>query len=166
MTASSNRTSSWGPRIVRPAWSRAAITFSIAAIAILSLSCTQLEKPEPQPFFAETSPPKIQEFRWSNGKLPKSFDPALASAPPETDVVRALYEGLTETDPATLQEVAGVAESWSSTDDFKTWTFKLRKSAKWSNGKQVTANEFVRAWKRLVQLGDRTAHRNLLSNIV
>lgn len=161
MTASSNRTASRG-HSGRSRFLRAAVVF----VALLAISCTQLEKPEPEPFFAETAPPKVQEFRWSNGKLPKSFDPALASAPPETDVVRALYEGLTETDPATLKEVAGVAESWSSTDDLKVWTFKLRKTAKWSNGKQVTANDFVRSWKRLIQLGDKTAHRNLLSNIV
>lgn len=139
-------------------------TFFISLIAFSS-SCTQLEKPEPEPFFAQTTPPKEQEFRWSNGKMPKSFDPALASAPPETDVVRAVYEGLTETDSTTLQEIPGVAESWSSSEDFKVWTFKLRKNAKWSNGKQVTAVDFVRAWKRLVKLGDKTAHRNLLSNI-
>lgn len=133
--------------------------------AFLSFSCTQLEKPEPEPFFAETIPPKVQEFRWSNGRLPKSFDPALAAAPPETDVVRAMYEGLTETDPVTLVEVAGVAESWSSSEDLRVWTFKIRKSARWSNGKHVTANDFVRAWKRLIKLGDKTAHRVLLSNI-
>lgn len=144
---------------------RAAIAFSFASLLFFSLSCTQLEKPEPEPFFAQTAPPKAQEFRWSNGRLPKSFDPALASAPPETDVVRAIYEGLTETDPATLKETAGVAESWSSSDDFKVWTFKLRKNAKWSNGKAVTANDFVRGWKRLIKLGDKAAHRHLLSNI-
>lgn len=139
--------------------------FLVIVPFLFSFACTQLEKPEPEPFFAQTVPPKIQEFRWSNGKLPKSFDPALASAPPETDVVRALYEGLTETDPATLKEVAGVAESWSSSEDFRVWTFKLRRNAKWSNGKPVTANDFVRAWNRLVKLGDKTAHRNLMSNI-
>lgn len=139
------------------------ITF---AAVLFSISCTQIQKPEPEPFFAQSIPPKAQEFRWSNGRLPKSFDPALAAAPPETDVVRALYEGLTETDPTTLNEVPGVAESWTASDDHKTWTFKLRKNAKWSNGKSVTANDFVRAWKRLVKLGDKTANRNLLSNIV
>lgn len=164
MTASSNKTASKPQG--RSRFLRGIAGIFITTLIFLSLSCTQLEKPEPEPFFAQTAPPKIQEFRWSNGKLPKSFDPALASAPPETDVVRALYEGLTETDPTTLQEVAGVAEKWSSSDDFKVWTFKLRKNAKWSNGKQVTANDFVRAWKRLIQLGEKTAHRNLLSNIV
>ncbi len=145
---------------------RGSVRTAIILLSLLfSISCSQLQKPEPEPFFAQTVPPKVQEFRWSNGRLPKSFDPALAAAPPETDVVRALYEGLTETDPSTLVEVPGVAESWSASDDHKVWTFKLRRNAKWSNGKPVVANDFVRAWKRLVKLGDKTAHRGLLSNI-
>lgn len=135
-------------------------------IALFLTACTQLQKPEPDPFFAQSDPPKAQEFRWSNGRLPKSFDPALAAAPPETDVVRALYEGLTETDPSTLEEIPGVAESWTPSDDFRAWTFKLRKDAKWSNGKPVSASDFVRAWTRLVKLGDKAAHRHLLANIV
>ncbi|MGD9562468.1 MAG: peptide ABC transporter substrate-binding protein [Pyrinomonadaceae bacterium] len=140
-------------------------TILAAAVILVFASCTQLKQPAPEPFFSQTIPPRAQEFRWSNGGSPKSLDPALAAAPPETDIVRALYEGLTETDPSTLAEVPGVAESWSASDDHKEWTFKLRPNAKWSNGKPVTAEDFVRAWKRLVKLGDKTAHRNLLSNI-
>ena len=153
-------------RFFRPAGPlRLVFALTAALIALLSLSCTQLNKPEPEPFFAETAPPKVQEFRWSNGKMPRSFDPALAAAPPETDVVRALYEGLTETDPATLQETPGVAESWTASEDSRVWTFKLRRDAKWSNGKPVTADDFVRSWKRLIKLGEKTDHRELLSNI-
>lgn len=144
---------------------RGSLCLFVLTLSAFLASCTQLEKPEPEPFFAQTVPPKVQEFRWSNGRLPKSFDPALASAPPETDAVRAVYEGLTETDPVTLVEKPAVAESWSASEDFKVWTFKLRRNAKWSNGKPVTASDFVRAWKRLVKLGDKTAHRNLISNI-
>jgi ABC-type oligopeptide transport system substrate-binding subunit len=53
-------------------------------------ACNQLEKPKPQPYYSQTAPPPKQEFRWSNGKMPKSFDPALAAAPPETDIIRAV----------------------------------------------------------------------------
>ena len=141
-----------------------AAVFCLVSIFFLS-ACTELEKPAAEPFFAQTNPPKKQEFRWSNGKLPKSFDPVIASAPPETDLVRAIFEGLTETDPATLEAVAGVAESWSSTDDFKVWTFNIRKDAKWTNGKSVTAEDFVRSWKRLIAMGKKAAHVNLLNNI-
>ncbi len=97
--------------------------------------------------------------------MPKSFDPALASAPPETDIVRAIYEGLTEIEPKTLKPVAAAAIDWKSSDDHKTWTFNLRRNAKWSNGETVTAKDFVRAWKRLARMGKKVSHHELLNNI-
>ena len=136
------------------------------AVSIFHSACTELEKPKTEPFYAATAPPAKQEFRWSNGKTPKSFDPAKAVAAPETDVVRALFEGLTETDSKTLKEMPGVAEKWTSSEDFKTWTFYLREDAKWSNGKPVTAGDFVRSWKRLAELGETAANNDLLNNIV
>ena len=98
--------------------------------------------------------------------MPKSFDPALASAPPETDVVRAVYEGLTDTNPKTLETISAIAINWASTDDKKIWTFKLRRDAEWSNGEKITANDFVRSWMRLKEMGEKVAHYKLLSNIV
>ena len=137
----------------------------VFAVAFLA-SCSEIQRPQPEPFFAETTPPAKQEFRWSNGKMPKSFDPASAAAAPETDVVRALFEGLTELDPRTLEVVPAAAEKWSASDDQRTWTFQLRKNARWSNGKRVTANDFVTSWKRLLSLGEKTAHRELFQNII
>lgn len=98
--------------------------------------------------------------------MPKSFDPALAGAAPETDVVRAVFEGLTDTNPKTLEAIPAIAEKWSASEDFITWTFTLRKDAKWSNGERVTAKDFVRSWKRLIDLGAKTSHPKLLENIV
>ena len=135
-----------------------------AAAALLSASCTQLKQPEPAPYFAETPPPPKQELRWSNGKAPKSLDPAKAATAPETDIARALYEGLTDLDGQTLDAVPAVAERWESSDDKRTWRFYVREDAAWSNGKRVTANDFVRSWKRLVSLGADTAHPELLVN--
>jgi oligopeptide transport system substrate-binding protein len=129
-------------------------------------SCNELEKPKTEPFYAQTAPPPKQEFRWSNGKMPKSFDPAAASAPPETDIVRAVYDGLTDTDARTLEPVPAVAARWTASEDFKTWTFYLRKDAKWSNGETVTAKDFVRSWQRLTSLGEKVQQRKLLKNII
>lgn len=98
--------------------------------------------------------------------MPKSFDPARAAAAPETDIVRSISEGLTEIDSQTLKEKPAVAEKWSSSEDLRVWTFQLRNDARWSNGKSVTANDFVSSWKRLLDLGDKTAHRDLFRNIV
>src|SRR6185436_12476900 len=83
-----------------------------AALTFLSASA-DIERPQPEPFYAETTPPAKQEFRWSNGKAPKSFDPARAAAAPETDIVRALFEGLTDIDAHTLKEVPAAAEKWT-----------------------------------------------------
>lgn len=140
----------------------------LCSLVLLSLlvACSELEKPKTEPFFSETVPPAVQEFRWSNGKMPKSLDPALASAPPETDIVRAIFEGLTDTDPKSLKEVPGIAEKWTASEDLKTWTFYLRKDAKWSTGEPITAEDFVVSWKRLAAMGEKVPHRNLLNNIV
>lgn len=98
--------------------------------------------------------------------MPKSADPATAAAPPETDLVRAVFEGLTEIDPRTLREKPAAAESWRASDDLKTWTFRIRADARWSNGVPVTGEDFVKSWKRLGEMGEAVLHRQLLQNIV
>ncbi len=142
------------------------LIFAAASAALVFSSCTQIQKPAAEPFFAITPPPPKQEFRWSNGKLPKSFDPSRSAAAPETDVVRAIFEGLTDLDGKTLEAIPAAAEKWSASDDKRVWTFQLRKDSRWSNGQHVTADDFVTTWKRLGTLGDKTAHRELIQNIV
>ncbi|MDQ3180839.1 MAG: peptide ABC transporter substrate-binding protein [Acidobacteriota bacterium] len=143
-----------------------ALKLCIILTVFFSGACNEIEKPKPAPFYAVTAPPPKKEFRWSNGKMPKSFDPALAAAPPETDIIRAIYEGLTDTDSKNLKTIPSIAISWSASDDNKTWTFILRHDAKWSNGEQVTTKDFVRSWKRLGEMGDKVSHYKLLNNIV
>jgi oligopeptide transport system substrate-binding protein len=148
------------------------LLFSFSPLLLLLVSfvflsaCSEIQAPKTEPFYSQTAPPQKKEFRWSNGRTPKSFDPALAAAAPETDVVRAIFEGLTDTNPKTLETIPSVAEKWTASDDFKTWTFQLRKDAKWSNDERVTANDFVRSWKRLAAMGKKAAHYKLLKNIV
>jgi len=138
---------------------------ALAAASALLAACSEIQRTQPEPFYAETVPPPKHEFRWSNGKMPRSFDPARAAAAPETDVVRALFEGLTEIHTDTLEAVPAAAEKWSSSEEGRVWTFQLRKGARWSNGKRVTAYDFVTSWERLIALGEKTAHRELFQNI-
>ncbi len=134
--------------------------------AFFLTGCNDIQSPKTEPFISQNIPPTIQEFRWSNGNLPKSFDPARVSAAPETDVIRAIYEGLTDVDSKSLKPIPAVATKWEASEDFKTWTFQLRQDAKWSNGETVTAPDFVRSWKRLTELGDKVPNRQLVKNIV
>jgi oligopeptide transport system substrate-binding protein len=117
-------------------------------------------------YYGRVIVPRQQEFRWSDGGLPQVFDPAFAAAPPDTDAVRALFEGLTDYDPRTLEPTPGVAERWESSDEGRVWTFYLRDNARWSTGEPVTAGDFVRSWERTLRLGDLAPHTELLNNIV
>lgn len=151
--------------------SKVKISLSVCLCLIFSVfffgACSELEKPQVKPYIAKNNPPpEKSEFRWSNGKTPKSFDPAHAAAPPETDIVRAIFEGLTEIEPKTLEVVGAAAEDWSSSNDSKTWTFNLRKDAVWSSGEPVKAEDFVRSWTRLAKMGGEVTYHKLLNNIV
>ncbi|MDQ3175148.1 MAG: peptide ABC transporter substrate-binding protein [Acidobacteriota bacterium] len=118
-----------------------------------------------QPYYGRVVVRSRQDFRWIDGGLPQTFDPAFAAAPPDTDLVRAISEGLTDYDPRTLAPVPAVATRWETSDEGRTWTFHLREDARWSNGEAVTAKDFVDSWQRTVKIGDLAPHTNLLSNI-
>lgn len=138
----------------------------VALFALALASCNERERSGSEPYYAEPKPPRKQEFRWSNGRPPKTMDPARAVTPPETDLVRAVYEGLTELDTRTLEAKPALAESWTSSEDKKIWRFRLRPTAVWSNGRPVTADDMIRSWKRLAELGSAVPHHELLTNIV
>jgi oligopeptide transport system substrate-binding protein len=89
-----------------------------------------------------------QELVRNNGAEPETLDPMLASGVPANNVIRELFEGLTAADN-NGKIVPGVAESWKQTDA-QTWIFNLRKNAKWSNGDNVTAEDYVYGMRRLV----------------
>ncbi|HEX8635087.1 MAG TPA: peptide ABC transporter substrate-binding protein [Pyrinomonadaceae bacterium] len=132
-------------------------------LTVASGGCFSSE--EGETYYGRVSVPTRQEFRWSDGGLPQVFDPALAAAPPDTDVVRAMFEGLTEYDARTLKPISGVAIRWESAAEDREWTFHLRHDARWSNGELVTAHDFVRSWQRTLQLGERAPHVRLLANL-
>lgn len=88
-----------------------------------------------------------QDFTIVNGAEPASLDPHAVEGVPEHRIYMALFEGLTVADPRTNRALPGVAESWSFSKDFKTITFKLRKST-WSDGVPITADTVVKSWLR------------------
>src|SRR5436190_2171612 len=118
------------PILIR--WRARLAVLLVVSLIVVSGGCFETE--EGEPYYGEVRVPRAQEFRWSDGGLPQTFDPALAAAPPDTDVVRALYEGLTDYDPQTLAPIAGVAAHWESSADKRAWTFHLRHDARWSDG--------------------------------
>lgn len=144
--------------------SRFRVAYSLLLILCLTHSGC-FSRSEPSIYYGKVVTPSAQEFRWSDGGLPQTFDPAFAAAPPDTDAVRALFEGLTDYDPQTLTAVPAVAMRWESSGDGRVWTFYLRENALWSNGERVTAGDFVRSWERTLKIGALAPHTELLANI-
>lgn len=80
---------------------------------------------------------------------PQTIDPALNNASDGSIVLYANFEGLTRIDEENKVKM-GVAEKIDISPDGRVYTFHLRKDAKWSDGKQVTAKDFEYAWKRVL----------------
>ncbi|WP_119343308.1 peptide ABC transporter substrate-binding protein [Facilibium subflavum] len=88
-------------------------------------------------------------FVRGNGSEPDSLDPAHAQTNVAAGILYDIGEGLLSENQAN-EPVPGVAKSWKVSDNGLVYTFYLRKDAKWSNGKPVTAEDFVYALKRAV----------------
>lgn len=73
---------------------------------------------------------------------PEILDPQLAENAGSETVVMALFEGLMRYD-STGKLVPAAAESYTCSEDGKTYTFTLREGAVWSDGEAVTAEDFV-----------------------
>jgi len=97
-----------------------------------------------------------QILHFGNGDEPQELDPHVTTGIPEYQIQMALFEGLVSLHPKTLTIQPGVAQSWTVSDDLMTYTFHLRKNARWSNGDTVTAHDFVYSWKRALtpEMGD------------
>ena len=89
-----------------------------------------------------------------------TLDPQLATGTTEEEVINALFEGLVSEDPKDLHPVPGVASNWKVSPDLKTYTFFIRPDARWSDGKAITADDFVNSWKRILtpELGAENAN--------
>jgi ABC-type oligopeptide transport system substrate-binding subunit len=91
----------------------------------------------------------------------QTLDPGLARGQPEHRVILSIFEGLTTYDPKTCEARPGAAETWDVSPDGLTYTFHLR-DAKWSDGKPVTAHDFVYAWTRVLNPATPTDYSHLL----
>src|SRR5262249_21135192 len=95
-----------------------------------------------------TLPPA--EYTFVNGSEVKSLDPHTVTGVPDHRIVEEIFEGLVRWNPKTLKPERAIAEDWKISDDGKTYTFYLRKNAKWSDGSPITAHDFIWSFRRLL----------------
>ena len=82
------------------------------------------------------------------GPDPETIDPALNSAVDGGNMLLHTFECLLTVDQDG-QLAPGQAETWETSEDGLTWTFHLRDGLKWSDGSDLTANDFVYSWQRV-----------------
>ncbi len=139
-----------GRRVMPP---RIAMPVRIVAVALLALwfaACGNEQRP------SGALPASAIAERIASGHLrrhvsssPATLDPALIQDVMGMAVGSDLFEGLLRQGPAG-QLLPGMAERWEVSADGMTWRFHLREQARWSNGDAVTAENFVFAWRRVV----------------
>lgn len=81
---------------------------------------------------------------------PKTFNPITENESSSRDIIRLLFLSLVEFDWQTEQVKPGLAHAWAVEPDQKTWTFKLRKGVKWSDGQPLTADDVVFTWNDVI----------------
>ena len=86
----------------------------------------------------------------NNGDVPTSFDPPKGFDAVSYNALNNLMEGLLRLNQENVAEAA-IAEDWTVSDDGLVYTFNIRPDAKWSNGDDVTASDFVYSWTRLLE---------------
>jgi oligopeptide transport system substrate-binding protein len=88
-----------------------------------------------------------------NTAEPKGLDPHIVSGVLESNIIRALFEGLVGAHPS-KDGVAlpGVATKWYPVNQERPdeWVFELRKDAQWSDGAPLTADDFLFSFRRLL----------------
>jgi len=90
----------------------------------------------------ETSAPPAQNIlRYAITTEPTTFDPALVRDGPTIDMLFHVFEGLVQWDENNRVR-PNLAESWSVSEDGRTYTFTLKKGVRFHNGREVTAEDF------------------------
>ena len=87
-------------------------------------------------------------FYMGNAAEPFTLDPNLSDAQWEDTIIGDLMMGLTAED-SMARPVPGMAERWETSTDGLIWTFHLR-DAQWSDGTQVIAEDFLFAWRSVL----------------
>jgi ABC-type oligopeptide transport system substrate-binding subunit len=105
------------------------------------------------------------ELRRGNGSEPDSIDPQLARMEAAMTILRDTHEGLVSMAPDG-SAIPGAAESWTVSDDGRSYTFRLRPMAKWSNGDRLVAEDFAFAFRRLVNPKTASQYALMLEPVV
>ena len=138
------------------------VVFALLAFSLVFVGCSKKEEVTVANNAQQTAT-KSFDLNVCVASEPQTIDPALNSAVDGAIMTQHFFEGLMKwadsgkpvNDKGNMnfaELVNGQASSYQKVvndDGTVTYTFKIRPDAKWSDGKAVTANDFVYSWRRL-----------------
>ena len=142
--------------------SRAALIVHLVPLAILATLAACSRSPTQG---AGGAAPHEAILVRGGGPDPDSLDPQKARGFEAQSVLRDLCEGLTTLDRHAAV-APGAASTWGASPDGKTYVFKLRREARWSNGQPLVAADFVAALERLVDPATGSGYAQYIDVIV
>ena len=93
-----------------------------------------------------------------------TLDPARIGDIYSRSVAQQIFDGLVQFDQ-TLTITPALAESWKASRDGLTWTFTLRKGVKFHHGREVTADDAVYSFTRILDPTVKSGAADLFMNI-
>ncbi|GAA1410502.1 hypothetical protein AUR04nite_12400 [Glutamicibacter uratoxydans] len=128
---------------------RALLTGTAATAALALVGCTTT--PTSTTATASTGQAAKQlprTLRLAASAPPVKLDPAIVADNESFRITRQIYETLISIDANTGSPIAGLAESWTQSDDGLTYTFSLRQGVKFHDGTELDAQAVVDNFKR------------------
>jgi oligopeptide transport system substrate-binding protein len=107
----------------------------------------------------------VKTFTFRIQGEPETLDWNRAHTPIESYVLTNIMEGLLTFD-GNLKVVSALATDWKISPDGKVYTFNIRQGVKWTDGVELTAEDFVYSWKRLLSPVTAASYAYMLFDIV
>ncbi|RMD61765.1 MAG: ABC transporter substrate-binding protein [Alphaproteobacteria bacterium] len=143
---------------------RTVTLLGVSAGAAYAMAGRILGEPVTKQAIAAETPKRGGVFR-SSMQVQEMTDPATFDWTQKSNVARHIVEYLCRTGADNITRPY-LAESWEASDDLKTWTLKLRKGVKWSNGDDFNADDVVFNFKRWLDPKTGSSNIGLFAGMV
>ncbi len=150
----------------------------VAALAVLGLAggiaaaVAAAESASPSAAAVAASPDSgkvVYKVGWT--RQPDNLNPFIGFESPAFEMWYLTYDSLVGYDPKTLSPMkgensTGLATDWSVSDDGLTWTFTIRKNAKWDDGVPLTAKDIAFTYNFIVKNPEQTSNLTAYTNLI
>ena len=146
----------------------------VAAVAVLGLAWAMeaagaARAPSPAAGASADGGKVIYKVGWT--RQPDNLNPFIGFESPAFEMWYLTYDSLVGYDPKTLspmkgEESTGLATDWTVSDDGLTWTFTIRKNAKWDDGVPLTAKDVAFTYNYIVNNPDQTSNLTAYTNLI